>query len=819
MRRTLRRLCLVVCAAGLGLCATGQDALGAPKQPKRLRKAVGLVTAARDAVGTITAVEFLSDAGRLYHVTLDTNGLALGEQVHGEKARVSGTVVEKGDGAWLTVSRERRLLPYTHLEMTADAEHRRRVRPKACNLCIIMLAKVNARQPKDLSGAAPADGRPFAYRRRIGAWARDERFLWAATDNELFQIDLAGKRPVKSYAASDGLPDQVIHQLLSDGKTLWMVYAGGGVAALTIGQDTIIDVPALTCRFARLVAGKGCVWLVADTGTFRLKAATEKPVGAPALPTAARITRQVVSGIWLPRWHRQTAHFIHAPVSVAGRLYVASYGDVYGLDGATWTRIAAGGSALTAAAGRLWFVSSKGVEEYDPETKKLTVHPFLKTDGVCKHLLATDSGVWVVLEPSGTPKKGFEGGGLARLDLASRTWQTFADINGRKADHVTCLQAVGDSVWLLNVEGEYKTKPAHPGMTYVKRQAFDPAGLCLYRFARTAKKWETIPLGLPTCEKRMIVGDSGARGRDVIVPHTVEAICVGARHVLGLMRLAPPTYFCGYYESVEHLAVRSGAEGKWTAAFEHRPADLGLQGEFPLTLNISNLGQEVLEGLGHDNVLGVFLHGNDHWAVTEGRVGRFDAKAGRWVKVLEPGFRFYWRATAALDDGTFLYVGSDRGIVSRLDLRTGRFEFLTCLNQRSISLIVQDKDGTIVVASKPSPLGIMPVQVRGKLEAKDWTAARFDGKTWTQVDAKAVPSAAPATWTITHGSTKRRWDTTHGNFLCRVTPENPKPVFYLKGVFNPRFLCASPDGNRLWVSTHCGVFRVDAVKKALETAR
>ena len=42
-----------------------------------------------------------------------------------------------------------------------------------------------------------------------------------------------------------------------------------------------------------------------------------------------------------------------------------------------------------------------------------------------------------------------------------------------------------------------------------------------------------------------------------------------------------------------------------------------------------------------------------------------------------------------------------------------------------------------------------------------------------------------------------------------------KPKLYVKGVFYPKFLCASPDGDRLWLSTYSGLLRLDGVTKLL----
>ena len=803
MTRTAQAMCLAA-LVGLSLWATTSPALARSGRPKGFRT-TGLVRTTKDDGGRLTTVKIHDDRGALYHVTLDKKGLELGAEMHGEKTRATGVVSKKGDETWLTVR------AYSGLEMAATHEQWRRMR---CNYCVVGPALVNATIPRDLQGAKPIDGRPFSFKRQIVAWTRDERHLWVATDNELFQIGLAGKRLAKSYRRKDGLPDQVIYQLLSDGKTVWAVHRAG-VAALTIGQAKIADLPALKCNFARLLAGEGCVWVIADTGTFRLKSAADKPVKKPALPTAERITKNVVNGIWLPHWQRRTAHFLKTPVSVGGRVYVSSYGDIYELDGGKWSPVEKNASDLRAGAGRLWFLCSKGLGEYDAATKKKSYHSAPNIpEGTCKQLLVTDAAVWVAVEPRRAPQD-FVGGGLARLDLGSRKWQVWPEIHGKKVDRVTCLEEADGAVWAASLTGEYKKKGAHPGMTYVKRTVFAAAGFALHRFMAKEDKWETVTIGLPTFEKRLIIGQDGSRKHDLIVPQTVEDVSIGPARVFAVMRLFPTAYFCGYYPSVEQLAVRNPNSPTWTARFEHRPEDLGLQGEQPRVLNISNTGRMVLEGVGHDNVLEVFLHEKEHWAVTEGRVSCFDAAAGRWKTVFEPGFRFYWRPTAALDNGRALYVGSDRGLVACLDFETGRFELLTCLDQRSISRIAEDDAGNIFVASQPSPLGILPVQLWRKLQAEDWAVARFDGKTWARSDAQAMPRGAKPPWFVKRIKKRHRMDKSRGNCLFGPTPQGPKPRLYVKGVFYPKFLCASPDGDRLWLSTYSGLLCLDGVKKLL----
>jgi hypothetical protein len=805
MNRSIRTICLAACAAA-ALAASPRAALAREKKPGRFRT-TGLVRTVRDDAGNMSAVELHDDRGTTYRIEPDKVGRELAE-LDGEKVRVTGSVARRDGTAWLTVR------GYTDREMIAAHEQWRHMR---CNYCAVGPALVNATAPKAPHGAVPIDGRFFPFKQRIAAWAADDRFLWAATDNQVFQIDLTRYRLVRSYNRTDGLPGAGVYGLASDGTTLWIVHRAG-VAALAIGRHRIVNVPALACRYACVARAHEGVWVIADTGTFRMKHPGQPAARAPAIPTAGQITKVASRGIWLPHWARKTAHFLFAPTVLGEWLYVASYGDTYELDGGTWRKIAASGVGLMAGADRVWFLDPKGVGEYDPQTKKTTHHvaPAVPK-GAGTALLVTEAAVWAAFKPR--PEAAGAGGGLARLNLATRKWQTWETIGGRKVDHVAALDAADGALWAACLEGEYRRKPAHPGMTYVKRKVFVTTGLCLHRFDVKSGTWATVPLGLPTFEKRLVIGQDGARGHDVLQPQTVEALSAGPRRVFALTHLFPKTYFCGYSPSVEQLAVR-GADGTWAAEFRHRPEELGLQGEQPLVLNISNTGRMVLEAVGHDNVLGLFRHGDTHWTVTEGCVARFDPGAGRWTKVVEPGYRFYWRATAALDEGDHVYVGSDRGLISRLDLATGRFEVLACLDQRSISHFVRDKDGRLLVGSKPSPLGCLPVHLRSRLDARPWTAAAFDGKTWSRVEPQAVPRPIRPPWFVRRVGGRRwkrhRMDKSHGNYLWGPTADGPKPRLYVKGVFYPKFLCAAQDGDRFWVSAYGGLLQVNGVKEALK---
>ncbi len=772
-------------------------------------KVAGRVSTARDPSRAPHAGTLTTAKGEVYVLVLDERGRSLAGVMNGESAEIVGVVSQKDNAKWL------RVVDYADERVAAGHEYWRRMR---CLACVVLPAGRNAATPANLRGATPIAGRAFSLKRQFTAWTRDAKFLWVAADNELVQIDLATAKALRSFGKSDGLPDQLIYQLLSDGKTLWIVHRGG-VAALEIGKERVADLPRLKAAFARVHSDQGGVWVIADTGTFRLKAPGDAPAELPALPTAEQIRRLIVGGIWEAHWRRRTAHLIAAPTSIGERLYVGSYGDLYELAGGKWQRIAEGGWEPSAASGKLWFIVAQGLAEYDPQTGKTSVaSPPEAVRGRYTRLLLTDSAAWLAADPEATVKDAPPtGGGIARFDLAKRTWQAWPKINDLPATSVACLKLQEGEVWAATMEGRYRSRSAHPGMTTTLRLDFDATGFALHRYGEKAGKWDSFPLKMPELESRLICGQDGQRSPDAITPQFIEELSVGPTRVFALTRLMPKQFFGGYWPCIEQVAARPAPDGAWTAAFEHRPETLELQGEQPLVLNISSgeltrigssLKDQLWEAVGQDMVLGLFAHGGRHWAVTEGTVAVNDEAAGKWQRLLEPDFRWYWRATAALDDGRSLFLGSDRGLVCRLDLATGRFEFLGALKDRAIARIATGEGGGLLVAGRQAPLGKLPVQLAGKLNAVDADVARLEGKGLIAAPpGTALPAASAPQWAFKVFERKDHLDKSQGNYLCG--PPAGQPRYYVKEVFYPQFLCLSPDGRRLWLSTYTGLTRLD----------
>lgn len=764
----------------------------------------------RGPAGEPLAATLKTADGKTFDLVMDEKGKSLAGVMAGQNPEIFGVAEENA----------LRVIGYTDERVNAGHEFWRRMR---CLACVVLPATVNAVAPQNLRGATVVTGRDFSYKRRFLVWTRDAQFLWVAADNEIFQFDLAQRRLVRRLGKADGLPDPLIYQLVSDGRTLWIVHRGG-VAAAVVADGRVKDLPKLSCRFARAALGDGEVWVIADTGTFRFKSPDDTPVTLPALPTAGRIAKAVENGIWPPHWQRRTSLFITSPAAIDGRLYAGSYGDIYELADGTWRRVVEGGFEQAARNGRLWFLNAKGLNAYDPKGGKIeALEPPEEVRGRYTQLLATDTAVWLAAEPvPGAGGSAPTGGGLAKYDLATHAWQSWTQINNRPARPLACLAENEGTVWAVAMEGKYITKSAHPGMTTTHRQDFQPTEFCLHRCDPKSGQWESLPLPITELDRRLICGQDGCYAPDAIVPQFIDSLSVGTNRVFAVTRLVPKQFFGGYWPSIGQVASRDG--GAWTAKFDHHPEQLDLQGEQPMVLDISSgqltaigssLKDQLWEAIGNDLTLGLFAAAGTHWAITESAVACFDEAAGAWKKLVASEFRWYWHATALLDDGRYVYIGSDRGLLCRLDTETATFETQATFSNRSVTRIVKNSAGEIMAASRPAPLGALPVQLAvDTLKTLEGEAARFDGRGWAVAKAADLPADGPApAWHFERLEPKPvgHNDKTQGNFLCESAPGSAQstPRYYLKEAFFPVFLSKSSDGRRMWIATYTGLTRLD----------
>lgn len=179
----------------------------------------------------------------------------------------------------------------------------------------------------------------------------------------------------------------------------------------------------------------------------------------------------------------------------------------------------------------------------------------------------------------------------------------------------------------------------------------------------------------------------------------------------------------------------------------------------------------------------------------------------------ETDFRYYWRATAALPDGDGLYIGSDRGLISRFNLATGAFEFQVALADREITRIARNKASQIVAMSRPAQIGLLPSGLLEKIQPLKCESVKFNGKTWEAATAEDLPPDEPKPgWHFKVMEKHFDRDKSQGNFLFGVSDK--KPLFYIEDVFFPQVLCEGDGGKCLWLSTYTGILRIPLNKSS-----
>lgn len=742
-------------------------------------------------------------AGETLDLVMDEKGAELALVMNRMQVDLIGSISTNSGKACF------RFKAYADPRMEAAHEFWRRM---CCADCTVDVALVNATRPRNLQGAKAIAGQPYPPRPRIGCWARDADHLWVATEREVLQFSLADRRLVRTFGKPEGLPASTIYRLFSDGRVLWIVHRDG-VTTLRIADGRLSAVPDFAPNFAHIIGGNTSVWIIADSGTLRFDSTDPgaPPERADSLPTADTIRKRVEKGIWRPHWTRETRDFVRNAASVGGRLYVESLGDIYEFDGA-WRRVARQGWELQAQNNAAWFIGLRGITEIDARTSRESVFaPPDVANGRYSRFLLAQTAAWVASEPSSLRAEE-ETGGLARLDMESREWRVWKTINGHKANHIGLLKEQDGVVWAVTMRGTWRTQSADPGMIHVQRNTFVPEQFALHRFDEKTQLWETLPLPPPPLGTRLICGHSGSSREEPLVLQSVQDLCVGPTRIFGSVRIGPAGFYSGYWPSIAGLAARPAPDAAWQADFDHHPEELGLQGEQPAILNISSSGRRILPGIGQDGVLGLFRHNGTYWIVTEGGVAFRDDSAAHWRRIYEPRFGFYWRATAAVDDGEALYIGSDRGLVSRLDLATDRIEVLAAMKDRAIAALTL-RGGILQVQTQPAPPGRFPAGFQLQSDALDCDAAEFDGAAWRAVhagDARAAATNSPP-WFFQLVEKRHERDKSQGNFLWQAAKgrAKAKPRYYVKEAFFPQFLCASPDGTRLWLTTFDGIVRLD----------
>lgn len=677
---------------------------------------------------------------------------------------------------------------------------------------VVEPAKRASEVPLHLDGAKAAWGRPLSMTNDITAFAKGKRRIWVATDSALFAVDAATKQVISTYTHADGLPDEPTDALLSDGRFLWIIQRSR-LSALDLASGKLVTERMPRFSHARVLADGTHAWVIADTGTYTYSHAIKSWSAAAPLPTGGDIKRFLAKGIWEGRRTEMLRGLLGEPVLLDADIYIPSRGSLFRfhVSSQKWSRISDDAWKVVPANGRLFFIGAFGVGEYDPTANRTASYKVGSAipDGRPQFLVATEKNVWVALDAQALFESYAAGkGGVARFDFTTRQWTTYMTINGQKADQVTSLQNIRGQLWCATQNyTEVATIVAHPGMAHIKRTRPKIEGLSLHRYVEDKEKWDTITLSIPEGDARMILGQKGTRNEGKMVPRRLLAVAPASRAILCRCDMYPRQYFSGYYPTIGTFAHKDDSARAWTPSFTNHADQLDLQGEQPSVLLISGShGRRIVLAAGHKKVLGLFRHQTGSiWAVSEGCLAWFDESEGRWRRVVDPPFRFYWRATAAVADTENIWVGSDCGIISRMDKRTYQCRALVCLPRRSVTQLALDENGTLWARTSNSECRRLPVEMKSVPKGPQAEVVKFDGNAWTAAKEWPAKLQAPENnWTFE----RRR------NFLLRKTPANPsgKRTFFVAGVFRPRFLLEDPPDGSLWVSTYCGLVKLSTKK-------
>jgi len=655
--------------------------------------------------------------------------------------------------------------------------------------------------PKDIGDTPVLLPRLRAGAGRLLCYAVDGRTIWAADDQGLYQVDAAAGKLAKRYDLSDGLPDTAIQSMAVSGDVVWLA-TRSGLAKVDARTGRCTGAGDIRFGLGRLAAGKSGMWLVSDSGVYRLPAGEttwRKLPDAPAIKALADVSKR---GFWWARWRVWSASKILEMFTTddglyaicLGRLvhYPAAGGQPIEISDRTWRAVAQGR--------KVWALTTEGMVKYDAATGK--------TDRIAAGrgmpsgrpvaLAVGNSSVFVATESDfDTGTKRFTGGGIGRLDLRTGKWTVTQKVGQTYVRFATALLADGDEAWAAcSLYDRIVRLGAHPGMAHIKRYRPHVSGLALLHFDGDA--WRVMSLDKHKPDRRWVLGQQGKFAIDTIVPKRLDRLwCIrntrlrGEDRLWGVFRMVPQRYYSGYYISAGLLAAKK--DGAWQGRFDIRTKELGLGGEQPELMLISHShGAKLVLADGHPIVLGVESAAGRTWTVCENGLF-FHSATGRFVPVVRTAHRAYWRVTSAAAGKHAIWFGGDGGTISRLDRKTGRLELIGVARGGKIVNIAVIKDaGTddaVVVRTAPSK-AVLPVSLVSAAGLPTAETIAFDGAKWEASDQSPPAAIEP------RFSCKKR-----GSYVYR----DGRRVAFVKGVFRPIVLCEDARAGKLWLGTYSGV--------------
>jgi len=698
-------------------------------------------------------------------------------------------------------------------EASAGQQEYRRRGGVCMNSRVYAPAKKEARLPRDIGRIPVINPRIRSRHGKILCYAVAGDTLWAADDESLYEVSCTGTKLTKRFGWSDGLPDEAIQSIAPAGEHVWLATLAG-LARLDSRSGTVRTVPGIKFTIAHLALGPDCVWLVSDAGAYRLARNQEKWEKLPEFPGRKRLASVVRAGFWWFRWRDKEVRPLGPVFANEHGLYVLHETQLWHYDLRTgkWLSIAKQAWQVVPQDRNIWVMCTDGVLCYSPEGGEARKIEYGKGPAAGRATAMTATGRALYLASYGITNMksrkftGFKGGGISRLDLATRKWQITNEIDGIPVHFADALIADGEEVWasvMLYDKAEHRS--AHPGMAHVKRWMPHPNGIGLAHYRHG--KWTMIQFpGLRT-EKRWIGPQGNKLYLDSMGPQNIQMLCCTEGRVWGVYKMFPEHWFGGYYISAGCLARRHG--DRWRKAFNVQTRDLELLGEHPALLGLSRSHGEVYLAEGHFSILGLENVGDRCWVISQGGVYAQDAHTGRFGAVVSENDLVYFRATAAAPGKDAVWFGGDGGTISRLDRTTGWLELVGVVPGREITAIAFDPSRASGSFKTPNDQGrvlvrtaktrvTLPFSMRSAKRLPDADTLVFDGKKWRTGSQDVRP--VETRFSCKYAGPHRDKGKYQPNYLYRAGQK----IAFLRGVFRPNVLCEDPVGKKLWLATYSG---------------
>ena len=697
--------------------------------------------------------------------------------------------------------------PSKEAALAGQKEFRRRG-GRCMNSRVYAPAQREVRVPKNLGNVPVVQPRLRLRAGRLTCFALDGATLWASDDQALYQVHVPTAKLVRAFGRSEGLPDSTVQEIAVDDNGVWLA-SSSGLSILDPQTGRIAPVPNLRFTVGRLATGESGTWVVSDSGTSRLPPGGAKWTKVPDFPGQRRLTASVDAGFWLLRWHHREISLVSSCFAVPSGLCVLHERRLYHCDGSgKWRTLANGVWQAIADGDQAWALGTDGVLEIDLASGGSTLHRYGQgpAEGRPVAIALADNALFLAshgnYETKSREFKGFSGGGISRLDLATGKWAVTHKIGDVSVQFVDSLLTSDGDVWAsVMLYDKPIQRGAHPGMAHVKRWLPHPSGIGLARFADGSWSIQT-DLDLKTDHRWMAPHGKGVY-LDTLGPQNVEMMCRTGGRLWGVCRVVPEHWYGGYTLSVGSLAEKAG--DRWRVGIKLRTTELALGGEHPALLGISRSHGGVYLAEGHARVLGINNVGGRCCVISQTGVSVHDPATDRFQCVVREPDRLYFRATCGMPTPDSVWFGGDGGTVSRLDRQTGRLALAGVVPGRTVTGIGA-KGSRVVVTTKPGK-ATLPVSLTDAPSLPEADVLVWDGQQWaagSEADLKDVPTNGKPSLACRFKGGHRDAAKRQDNYLDR----DGKPIAYLRGVFRPRELCEDATAGVLWLTTYAGIASV-----------